>query len=115
MSVVNWQESSYDVYIGRHVPNGPPEVPDDQCVFGNPFVLTDVNDTEERKSVIAAYEKWLLNPEQSSLVATAKEKLPGKILGCWCKPKDCHGDVLLWVVNASVGEFEARRALLGLK
>jgi len=114
MSVVNWHNSSYDVYIGRHVPGGPPEVPPELCVYGNPFILNDVNDPGERAQVIAAYEKWLLSPEKSSLVAMAKVKLPGKVLGCWCKPKDCHGDVLLWVVNASVEQIIARKLSLGL-
>jgi hypothetical protein len=114
MSVVNWYNTPYDVYIGRHVPDGPPEFPPDLCVFGNPFILKDVNDTDEREKVIAAYEIWLLSTEQSALVTLAKEKLPGKILGCWCKPKHCHGDVLLWVVNASIGDIDARRTSLGL-
>ena len=25
----------------------------------------------------------------------ALDELEGKVLGCWCKPKSCHGDVLL--------------------
>lgn len=114
MSVVDWRNSRYDIYIGRHVPDGPPGVPSQACVYGNPFVLNNVNDAEERASVIAAYEKWLLSTDQSSLVAVAKVELQGKILGCWCKPKDCHGDVLLWIVNASVEEIEARRQSLRL-
>jgi hypothetical protein len=113
MSVVNWHNSKYDVYIGRHVPDGPPGVPAEECVYGNPFVLHDVDDAEERLQVISAYEKWLLSPEQSPLLAMAKTKLPGKVLGCWCKPKDCHGDVLLWVVNAPAEDILARRQLLG--
>ena len=27
------------------------------------------------------------------------EELEGKTLGCWCKPKTCHGDVLVELVN----------------
>lgn len=26
-------------------------------------------------------------------------ELDGKILGCWCKPNGCHGDVLLKLIN----------------
>ena len=26
-------------------------------------------------------------------------ELDGKILGCWCKPKPCHGDVIAELVN----------------
>jgi len=27
------------------------------------------------------------------------EKLRGKILGCWCKPKACHGDVIIELLD----------------
>jgi len=27
-------------------------------------------------------------------------ELDGKILGCWCKPKHCHGDELIRCLNA---------------
>jgi Domain of unknown function (DUF4326) len=114
MSVVDWHNAPYDVYIGRHVSDGPQDVPAEACVYGNPFILNDVNDPKERAEVIASYEKWLLSPEQASLVKQAREKLPGKVLACWCKPRDCHGDVLLWTVNASDEEIAARKAFLGL-
>lgn len=26
-------------------------------------------------------------------------ELEGKVLGCWCKPKACHGDVLVELVS----------------
>ncbi|PCR16422.1 hypothetical protein CQA65_30160, partial [Klebsiella pneumoniae] len=26
-------------------------------------------------------------------------ELDGKVLGCWCKPRPCHGDVYVKVVN----------------
>ena len=26
-------------------------------------------------------------------------ELRGKILGCWCKPKPCHGDILVKLVE----------------
>lgn len=114
MSVVNWHTSHYDVYIGRHVPDGPAEIPPEECIYGNPFVLNDVDDAHERAHVIGAYEKWLLSPEQTSLMVMARISLPGKVLGCWCKPRDCHGDVLLWVVNAKEEEIVERREGLGL-
>ena len=36
------------------------------------------------------YEKHIRN---SSLIKDIGE-LNGKILGCWCKPEKCHGDIL---------------------
>jgi hypothetical protein len=50
-----------------------------------------------REHAIKAYRDWLL--QKPILIAAAKEELRGKILGCWCAPKPCHGDVLLEVAN----------------
>jgi hypothetical protein len=27
------------------------------------------------------------------------KELEGKALGCWCKPKSCHGDVLIKLIE----------------
>lgn len=112
MSVVDWHSDKYDVYIGRHVPDGPQHIPPEACIYGNPFALNDVIDSEERAQAIAKYEKWLLSPNQKWLVATVRQDLPGRVLGCWCKPKDCHGDVISWVANASQDAIEDRRRVL---
>jgi hypothetical protein len=114
MSVVNWKTDGFDVYIGRHVPDGPPDIRPEQCIYGNPFILHDVENADERARVIRSYEKWLLSPVQRELVQRAKTALPGKVLGCWCKPKPCHGDILLRTVTESQDETEKRRKELGL-
>lgn len=114
MSIVNWKNDPFEVYIGRHVPDGPAHVAAEACVYGNPYVLHDVDDPVERAQVIGAYEKWLLSPEQRGLVERAKKELPGKVLGCWCKPKPCHGDVLLRVALESDEATEKKRVEMGL-
>jgi hypothetical protein len=48
--------------------------------------------------VIALYERWLL--ENEALMAALGE-LRGLVLGCWCAPQPCHGDVLVRLANAS--------------
>jgi hypothetical protein len=80
-----------------------------KCLFGNPFVLNDVSDIEERIYVIASYERWLMEPEQAALVEKVKRELRGKVLGCWCWPLDCHGDVLKAVADETAEETEMRR------
>lgn len=50
-----------------------------------------------------------MEPMQAPLVERAKRELRGKILGCWCKPLDCHGDVLILVADESAQETEKRR------
>lgn len=36
----------------------------------------------------------ILHPENQELMNSLHE-LGGKTLGCWCRPEDCHGDILL--------------------
>jgi hypothetical protein len=51
-----------------------------------------------RAQVIALYRSWVLNrPELVERLPTLK----GKVLGCWCKPLPCHGDVLAELADAT--------------
>jgi len=80
-TVVNKYKSDYDVYIGR------------PSKWGNPFIVGKDGTLEE---VIAKYKNRLL--ENKELMASLHE-LKGKRLGCFCKPKLCHGDVLVELIN----------------
>jgi hypothetical protein len=75
--VVHCKRALFDVYIGR------------PSKWGNPFVIgRDGN----REQVIEKYRAYMLaNP---TLLAAVKPELKGKVLGCWCAPQSCHGDVL---------------------
>jgi len=73
--VVHCKKEDYDVYIGRN------------SIWGNPFSTG----TYGRKGVIMKYRVWL--ESQPQLLKRLKD-LKGKTLGCWCKPLECHGDVL---------------------
>jgi hypothetical protein len=79
--VVHCKRDRHHVYIGR-----PSE-------WGNPFAIGRDGD---RAEVIERYERWLL--ENTTLMA-ALPQLRGKVLGCWCAPQACHGDVLVWLAN----------------
>jgi len=50
----------------------------------------------ERAMVLAQYRQYLL--EQPALLAALPE-LAGKVLGCWCLPKPCHGGILIALLN----------------
>lgn len=80
--VVHCKRSRFHVYIGR------------PSQWGNPY-KEGVDGT--REEVIAKYEAWLLS--QPELVRLAKETLRDKVLGCWCFPRACHGDVLARIAN----------------
>ena len=81
-TVVHCKRQKYDVYIGR------------PSKWGNPL---EIGDGLTREDVIKGYELYL--EEHPELVAAAKRELRGKILGCWCKPKACHGDVLARIAD----------------
>lgn len=87
--VVHCKQSDYDVYIGR------------PTKWGNPFSHLSYglaeHKTKTREEAISKYEEWLL--AQPELVAAAKAELKGKVLGCWCHPLACHGDVLSRIAN----------------
>lgn len=81
--VVNRRTDSFEVSIGR---DGP---------FGNPFPLASGAGEEARAACIEKFRVWFYAPEQAGLRKDAKAELTGKVLGCWCKPLACHGDVLV--------------------
>ncbi len=77
--------SSNGVYIGR------------PSKWGNPFVIGEDGTREE---VLFKYRLWLLS--QPQLIKEIKKELKGKDLICFCKPKPCHGDLLLKIANEEV-------------
>ena len=89
-TVVHIRDSDHDVYIGRASPRrGLSASP-----FANPFVIGRDGDAED---CVEMYRIWLyLQPE---LMWKARRVLRGKVLGCWCKPEACHGDVLAEVAD----------------
>ena len=62
---------------------------DRKSPWGNPFEIPDDGD---RNTVITKYADHYL-PHKPTLRAKL-EDLRGKVLGCWCAPLPCHGDVL---------------------
>lgn len=84
-AVVHCKKKPYHVYIGR------------PSKWGNPFgMIPGLKTPEERARVIKAYEEWLQTQPQ---LLKALPELKGKVLGCWCYPKPCHGDVLFRLAN----------------
>lgn len=90
--VVHLKKRPYDVYIGRA--NSVNRLA--QSKWHNQFVI-GVDGT--RSEVIAKYRDKLL--ETPELMAALPE-LEHLVLGCWCKPHACHGDVLADLVNKNM-------------
>lgn len=65
--------------------------------WGNPYVMQDQDDEEERIEVLWKYTLYLL---RSQKLLDALPTLEGKTLACWCYPKNkCHGQILEYLVE----------------
>jgi len=68
---------------------------DRRTQFGNPFPIDDY-DENGRERCIEDFRSYFDNKiETDDEFRKAVESLKGKTLACWCKPKDCHGDVIV--------------------
>ena len=90
--VVHCKKEPYDVYIGR------------PSKWGNPF--THIQDGKtianyvvgSREEAVNSYEEWITNGDGKHLMNDINE-LKDKVLGCWCHPQSCHGDILVKLIN----------------
>ena len=90
--VVNLRKERADVYIGRPPRgHGIPDPPARGC-FGNPFPMENEADREQVLRRYALY--FLERVETDEAFRKAVLALRGKSLGCFCKPKPCHGDII---------------------
>lgn len=97
--VVHCRFERHHVYIGRNPKRMTPSK------WGNPFV---VGTHGARGECIALYERWL---RENDALFAALDELRGLVLGCWCAPRACHGDLLLRLANASIKERQDWLAL----
>ena len=88
--IINLKKEKYDIYIGRG------------SKWGNPF--SHLNGTlakykvKSRNESIECYKNWILFGDGKYLLDELDE-LDNKVLGCFCKPKKCHGDILIELIN----------------
>jgi hypothetical protein len=78
--------------------------------WGNPF---HVGRDGTRKQVIEAYRQYLYRSPE--LMRAARKELKGQVLGCFCKPLACHGDVLADIADMSDSEFESLEERLSIQ
>ena len=87
--VVNKNKEAFDHYCGR------------PSLFGNPFVIGKDGTREE---VIQKYRDYFTDRMRSDKEFRLEAyKLKNKILGCHCKPANCHCDVIAARLNNSNG------------
>lgn len=104
-TVVNLRSEFFDVYVGRV--NGSSEH------FGNPFSYLPNSlalvKVPSRDAAVSAFTQWLagvsrykdVEPGRRLWILANLHTLKGKRLGCFCKPLDCHGDVLARLADAA--------------
>ena len=107
--VVNLRQQRYDVYIGRNPANQP------RSKWGNPFRPGETftprmaraiashpaanrhleGSKMDRTAAIELYRIYLdIRIQTGRLSAQDFNDIHGNTLGCFCKPKSCHGDVI---------------------
>ena len=86
---------AFDVYIGRRQWCGKEVF--EMSPWANPFSVKRYG----REEAIKRYEHKLRSKPE---LLVRLPELEGKILACWCKPKACHGDVLLRLIEERCGQ-----------
>ena len=78
--------------------------------WGNPYSHLPASAAKyrvaTREEAIEKYREYIKS--RPDLLARLGE-LEGKTLGCWCKPKSCHGDVLVELINERLKQKRTQR------
>jgi hypothetical protein len=86
--IVNIKYDTYNLRVDR------------TTIWGNPYSHKDGTlakyKVNTRKEAIEKYKEYILNSPE--LLAKLPE-LQDKVLGCWCKPLACHGDILVELIE----------------
>lgn len=89
-----WMKNPEHVYIGRrgavflNINGAKQRFPEKSSEWANPFTVKKHGDR-----CLELYEEWLIDKLEKDGTDELK-KLKNKVLGCWCYPNKCHGDIL---------------------
>ena len=91
-----WSEEDNHLYIGRGrvVFIDGQRYPINSSKWHNPYKIGIDGD---RDTVIDKYADYIQNSDLINQIG----ELNGKVLGCWCAPEKCHGDVLIQLLKQS--------------
>ena len=97
-----------EVYIGRG------------SIYGNPWTSKPLWNTKatfqalNRGDALYQYEAWIrgtahigVEQERRAKIRANIARLKGKVLVCYCRPAECHGDVLIKLLNENWAIIEA--------
>lgn len=80
-------------------------------VLGNPYVLTNPDDSIERTRVIKQFQQdFVVDCDNDGPMFKECQRIAGLltsrkrvVLRCWCSPKSCHGNIILEKVREISG------------
>lgn len=99
------EDSTKNVYIGRrhivliYVNGNSISYPISNSLWCNPFKVDENYVGHNRQEVIESYETYIRKKIDHEPEIYNLESLKFKRLGCWCKPLDCHGDILVKLIE----------------
>jgi hypothetical protein len=97
---VNRRTEQETLYIGRG------------SIWGNPFTSIQNRQTKAefivttREESVLAYKDYIL---KSPVLLHRLLELNGHKLGCFCKPKSCHGDILVYLLKGMIRRLNDSR------
>jgi len=94
----DWNANSDHIYIGRNMCAYVPGTIGSK--WKNPFSLKyflkkSISKKNTKYTLKTALEKYEDHVRNTPSLYNSLGELEGKVLGCWCKPSQCHGDILL--------------------
>jgi len=94
-----WCDDPNNLYIGRRgiVFIDGERYPKIDSPWANPYKIDKDNNRED---VLKEYEEYIKN--KINLTDLNLNDLKGKVLGCWCHPEKCHGDILIKLLNEHI-------------
>lgn len=91
-TVVNIKNTKrYDVFIGRGSP------------YGNPFNYRKMGIT--REECVSLYKEYFYKKLNDPVFRDKVLTLKDKILGCYCAPLLCHGNIIADYLNETTGSI----------
>ena len=92
----DWMKNPANEYIGRCgvVFINDERFPKNNSPWANPYTVKQYG----RDKCLELYETWVRDKIKNQGTEELK-KLKNKVLGCWCKPEKCHGDILIKILN----------------
>lgn len=92
-----WLKDKDHVYIGRNMSMYVEGAT--SSIWKNPFKVAKKEEDKNKYTLDDSLDKYRIYIESTPELMAKLSTLKGKVLGCWCKPARCHGDVLMELVE----------------